>query len=210
MAESAGHIVCPADALRLFTLCGSLQVCDETQKSISFSEGVMIPRICVFIAFCLFFLNGCAPEGTPSSSTDKPAASVTPPAPSSFDLRAGDPALKMPVGTQSADGIVSTGKEGALVVGPSVPIQAGKYVARWYGKWGQSSGSRPVVFDVYWDGSGPWPSTNPKPGQMLSAKDSLLAEVPFELQAQASNFQARVWVAPEHKLTITRVEVLPR
>jgi hypothetical protein len=167
-------------------------------------------RILVLVIFCLFSLSGCTPEATsPDPAADKvlPAAAT---GATSFDLRAGDPALMTAVGTQSPDGIASTGKEGALVAGPSAPIQGGKYVARFYGAWGQSSGSKPAVFDVYWGGSGPFPSTNPKPGQMLSSKDGILAEVQFDLPSQVDNFQARVWVSSEHKLTITRIEVKPR
>ena len=192
LAESAGHIVW-------------LSCCPEV-------VGVMVPRIFVLAVLFLFSLSGCSPEGTPSTPSEPADKAAAPPAPapSSFDLRPGDPALKLPVGTQNADGIASTGKEGALVVGPSAPIAAGKYVARFYGAWGKPAGSKPAVFDVYWDGSGPYPSTNPKPGQMLSATDNLLAEVPFDVPAQAPNFQARVWVSPEHKLTISRIEVRSR
>src|SRR5262249_32852852 len=104
----------------------------------------MVPRIFV-LAVLFFSLSGCSPEGTPSGTasepSDKAAVPAPAPAPSSFDLRPGDPALQLVVGTQNTDGIVSTGKEGALVVGPSAPIQAGKYVARFYGAWDKSSGS---------------------------------------------------------------------
>jgi hypothetical protein len=195
-------------------MCAYLR-CSELRslKVKYFVGGMMHPRIFVVLIICLAFISGCAPEGTSSSSPDKsaaPAAPATSSVPSSFDLGAGDMSLKSPAGIQNADSIVSNGKEGALVAGPSTVIQAGKYVARWYGTWGTSSDSRPVVFDVYWNGLGPWPSTNPKPGQQLSAKDNILAEVPFEIPSPASNFQTRVWVSAGHKLTITRIELRPR
>ena len=94
----------------------------------------MVFRILVQVVLSLFSLSGCAPEATPPSSkaADKATVPDAAPAPSSFDLHPGDSGLKLPVGTQNTDGIASTGKEGALVVGPSAPIQTRKYVARFY------------------------------------------------------------------------------
>ena len=167
-------------------------------------------RLVPFLALLFTFsvLSACS-ESKPAPPSEAAATSAA--TPTVFNLRPGDSSLKMPVGRLDTEGVTTTGKAGALVTGPSTTLAAGKYVARWYGVWGQSQGSAPpAVYDVYWDGAGPFPSTNPKAGSMLSSADGVLAEVPFDIPSAVSNFQTRAWVTPEHLLTITRIEVLRR
>lgn len=167
----------------------------------------LFPLLPVLFTFSL--LSSCSESKVPAPSSETKA--TFPATAAVLNLRPGDSALKMPVGRLDTGGVTTTGKAGALVAGPSTTLDAGKYVARWYGVWGQSQGAPPpVVYDVYWDGAGALPSTNPKPGWMLSSADGLLAEVAFDVPSPVSNFQTRAWVTPEHQLTITRIEVLRR
>jgi hypothetical protein len=122
-------------------------------------------------------------------------------------MRADHPKLVTSCGRKTSAGITSTGKEGGLMFGPYIRLDAGRYVARIIGKVGLGAQQPAASFhsDVAID----------RGYVVLAAKDvrhdgpvnGVISELIFELDEDTDSLEVRVVVGSDVDMTIRAIQI---
>lgn len=127
--------------------------------------------------------------------------------PIALSIRANHPRFQTDVGFRDdAAGVMrTTGRRGYLQYGPGVPLRARFYRARWIGVVGEAPNGQ-VGFVEIWNGG---VRLDRQPVVFVSErlKDHRVAQIDFTLADDARAVEYRLYVNPEVKMTLERVEL---
>lgn len=118
--------------------------------------------------------------------------------------RGSSPKLATRIGKREGSTVRTTGEAGYLVFGPYIALPAGRYSARIYGEL-KRAGTPPAFADLA-SVSG---TVVHGRSDLAAGPGGLLANLELVLDTPVTDIEARVWVAADADLRITRLDILP-